>query len=133
MSKAVADWFFLSGIGIIFGLVWAWFWVQGRITQKSEYWHRVGPRWLEMVAGPPRESFLFSRRVASLLPRITAIAGIIATIALYQVYFVTYQVSIGLLNMWQADSSFPVFLLLTWGILVWLAERALKRTKLKLK
>jgi hypothetical protein len=132
MTRAVSDWLFLSAIGILFGFVWSWFWVNGRIAEQPEWWQQKCPHWMQLIAGRPRASYGFSRRVFSIFPKVVTVVGLIATLVLYQL-FVRSQMSIGLLNIWQAETSFPLLTLLTWGILVWLGERALKRLKSRRK
>ena len=121
-----SDWLTFSAGGIVFGLIFAWFWIVGRIADHPEYWQKHHPKWF-MIAGEPKQNPIVPRKYAAIPPKIISVVGLATSIVFYHVYNVIPAAEHGLMGILWAETSFVLFLLLTWIGLVSIAEHALEK------
>lgn len=107
---SVTNWLVFSAIGVFCGLIWSWFWVAGRIYQHPEYYEGVGPQWLRLVAGKPKENYSFPIKFSYTFPKVISAVGLLSTTVIS-----------------QAEMHFTLIMFGTWLVIVLITERSLKK------
>ncbi len=126
----VTDWLFWGAAGIFLGLIWAWSWIVGRIAEHAEYWdwEEKGPQWF-FIAGKPKQGSVAHGSYTYNPPKAVSLVGLVGTLIFYHYYVVWPALTKGVTAVFLAETSFTLFLLLTWIALIFIAERSLKRLR----
>jgi len=114
-----------TAFGVVFGVLWAWFWVTGSV-HFAVYLGKQVPPWLKRIAGRPKEKPLLGEREAHVLAQTISVILLVGTLISFLV-LTWAELRVGDLNAILIATSFPSFLVLTWVGIVWSLERFLQR------
>ena len=119
-----SNWLAFSVYGVLFGAILAWFWAQGRA------WEHIcrGGKKPFGFSPKPKEQRITPDKYAGIPPKIISIVGLAACLVGYHLYVVKDTIGHGISGFMWAESSGTLFLLLTWGIIIFLVDKTLTKS-----
>ncbi len=136
MEFYLIAWLELSGIGILFGLFPAWFSCGGMIYRAVVLQHKNVPSWLCDIASSDlrtdrRYRGLLPKRYISLVPWIISTIWVIACLVGQQYLALVDYARGNIAEIIVINTSFPVFLVLTWLLPAYFLRRYLQKLEIR--
>jgi len=127
VKENLVAWLLFSGFGAFCGLICFWFWAKRVPTSMIQRHAGRIPGWILFWAGQPRADLLLGRdRQGEVTARVISSLLIVAALTWY--HLVAWPEFLAHKTLaWIFETSFPLWLLITWGTLVWKIELFLKR------
>jgi len=130
------SWFIASLIGIFFALAPVWFWFHSRVPTTALTSKKRIPDWMFRLAGGNTKTGRIKKgllpvRYGALLSQIMSIMWVVICLFFYHRLLWAVISKASAFDLLRIETSFPLFIVATWGLFVWRFESYLKGLKSK--